>query len=152
MARDESRAIGLLCPIVMRKHRLWSIGFGFTLVNSSLNLALRFATMPIIGWQPSLLTAEVWLALTFIGALVGVSIMVYATIPVDLSVRFLPTRDFFVRNARVLLLGSFGVFVLAFMTWQSFTIYQLTKSPHLDVDWVARQTQVFQGTEFHRRG
>jgi len=108
----------------MRENRLWGIGFGFAILNFSVNVGLRFATMPIVGWQPSLFTAEICLGITAAGAVVGLSIMLYAAIPADLSPRLLPLRLSLVRNGRIVALWLIAILIVGFMSWQSITIYQ----------------------------
>jgi hypothetical protein len=105
----------------MRENRLFWIGFGFAVLNASVNVGLRFATMPIIGWQPSLLTAEIWLGVTAFGAVVGLSIMLYGAIPANLNLKFLPLV---VRNGRIFALWLIAILMVGIMGWQSITIYQ----------------------------
>ena len=125
MQDDDWWLYALRYPIVMRANRLWSFGFGFGVLSTCINLALRFATMPIIGWQPSLLTAEIWLVLTFVGAAVGFSIMTYAALPENLSWNLLPWGAFLLRSGRILGLWLVAILFVGLTCWQSIALYEL---------------------------
>jgi hypothetical protein len=109
----------------MRQNRLWWFGFGFAAFGFGTNTGLRIATMPVIGWQPSQLIAEILLGLSFFVALFGLSLMAYTAIPENLALKSLPVRVFLSRNRTVFLTWLLGVLVFAFMAWQSLTIYRL---------------------------
>jgi hypothetical protein len=107
----------------MDADRRWKFGFGFALFGFGVNAILRIAGMPAIGWQPSALTAYALLALSAFTVVVGIYLMLSSAVPVGIS--FTTLGEYARRNARPVLLWALALLVLAFMTWQSVTIFQL---------------------------
>jgi hypothetical protein len=121
MALGVDGAVSYTPPMPQSRLSLWA--FGLSLFGLGLSTLLR--VLPMIGWQPSILTTILLLIFSVGCMLAGLSIFASLLIPAEASVRVLAAPAFVSRNRNVLLFWLLGFLVISFITWQSLTIYRL---------------------------
>ncbi|HEY6417452.1 MAG TPA: hypothetical protein VIX59_00480 [Candidatus Binataceae bacterium] len=105
-----------------------ALGSGFGVFGFGLNVVLRVA--PMIGWQPSYITALVLLILAFICMAGGTFMVLVTVIPSNATV-----YTIFARYKKPIVLWIFAMLAFAFLSWQSITIF------HLNADEARREAQ-----------
>jgi hypothetical protein len=100
---------------------LRALGSGFGVFGFGLNVILRVA--PMIGWQPSYLTALTLLIFGFVCMAGGALIVVATAIPSDGAI-----NTIFSRYWKPIGFWLVGVLAFVFISWQSITIYRFQTS------------------------